>query len=72
MTHIQMTDRNPSDLGFMEELPDEELLAINGGYSMPRITYPIGGSFSSTSNNPPRRITATFPKPIQFWSRRSI
>jgi hypothetical protein len=67
-----MTDRNPSDLGFMEELPDEELLAINGGYIIPRRTYPIGGSFNSTSNNPPRRITATFPQRIQFWSRRSI
>ena len=31
MAHIQMTDRNPSDLGLMEELTDEELLAINGG-----------------------------------------
>ena len=44
MANIQMTDRNPSDLGFMEEveeltseelldeeLTDEELLAINGG-----------------------------------------
>lgn len=31
MAHIQMTDRNPSDLRFMEELTDEELLAINGG-----------------------------------------
>jgi len=44
MAHIQMTDRNPSDLGIMEEvekltseelldeeLTDEELLAINGG-----------------------------------------
>jgi len=31
MANIQMTDRNPSDLGLMEELTDEELLAINGG-----------------------------------------
>lgn len=31
MAHIQMTDRNPSDLGLMEELTDEDLLAINGG-----------------------------------------
>ena len=31
MAHIQMTDRNPSDLGLMEELTDEELLAVNGG-----------------------------------------
>jgi len=31
MAHTQMTDRNPSDLEFMEELTDEELLAINGG-----------------------------------------
>jgi hypothetical protein len=26
-----MTDRNPSNLGLIEELTDEELLAINGG-----------------------------------------
>ena len=33
MAHTQMTARNPSDLEFMEELTDEELLAINGsGY----------------------------------------
>ena len=31
MAHTQMTDRNLSDLGFMEELTNEELLAINGG-----------------------------------------
>ncbi len=31
MAHIQMTDRNFSDLEVMEELTDEELLAINGG-----------------------------------------
>lgn len=31
MAHIQMTDLNPSDLEFMEELTDGELLAINGG-----------------------------------------
>jgi len=31
MAAIQMTDRNFSDLEFMEELTDEELLAINGG-----------------------------------------
>ena len=34
MAHIQMTDRNPSDLEFMEELTDGELLAINGGISL--------------------------------------
>ena len=31
MAHIQVTDRNPSDLEPMEELTDGELLAINGG-----------------------------------------
>ena len=31
MAKIQITDLNPSDFGFMEELTDEELLAINGG-----------------------------------------
>lgn len=31
MSQIQITDLNPSDFGFMEELTDEELLAINGG-----------------------------------------
>ena len=31
MAQIQITDLNPSDFGFMEELTDEELLAINGG-----------------------------------------
>ena len=31
MDHIEMTDRNPSDLGVMEELTDEELLEIQGG-----------------------------------------
>lgn len=30
MAQIQITDLNPSDFGFMEELTDEELLAING------------------------------------------
>jgi hypothetical protein len=34
MAHIQMTDRNPSDLESMEELTDGELLAINGGISL--------------------------------------
>jgi hypothetical protein len=33
MAAIQMTDRNFSNLEFMEELTDEELLAINGGWS---------------------------------------
>jgi hypothetical protein len=32
MSHIQMTDRNPSDLEPMEELTDGELLAINAGF----------------------------------------
>ena len=31
MAQIQIIDLNPSDFGFMEELTDEELLAINGG-----------------------------------------
>jgi len=31
MAQIQITDLNPSDFGFLEELTDEELLAINGG-----------------------------------------
>ncbi len=31
MAQIQITDLNPSDFGFMDELTDEELLAINGG-----------------------------------------
>jgi hypothetical protein len=31
MSQIQITDLNPSDFRFMEELTDEELLAINGG-----------------------------------------
>jgi hypothetical protein len=33
MAHIQMTDRNSSDLESMEELTDGELLAINGGFT---------------------------------------
>ncbi len=37
MAAIQMTDRNFSDLEFMEELTDEELLAINGGWSWDNI-----------------------------------
>jgi hypothetical protein len=31
MAKIQITDLNPSDFGLMEELTDEELLAIMGG-----------------------------------------
>jgi len=31
MAQIQITDLNPSDSGFMEELTDEEILVINGG-----------------------------------------
>ena len=31
MAHIQRTDHNFSDLEFMEELTNEELLAIDGG-----------------------------------------
>ena len=31
MAQIQITDLKPSDFGLMEELTDEELLAINGG-----------------------------------------
>jgi hypothetical protein len=40
MAHIQMTDRNPSDLEPMEELTDGELLAINGGFFLPRPPMP--------------------------------
>jgi hypothetical protein len=39
MSHIQMTDRNPSDLEPMEELTDGELLAINAGFF--RIPMPV-------------------------------
>jgi hypothetical protein len=31
MNHIQITDLNPSDSGLMDELTDEEFLAVNGG-----------------------------------------
>ena len=31
MAQIQITDLNPSDCGFIEELTEEELLEINGG-----------------------------------------
>ena len=31
MSDIQISDLNPSDIEFCEELTDEELLAINGG-----------------------------------------
>jgi hypothetical protein len=31
MARIQITDLNPSDFGFLEELTDEELLEIKGG-----------------------------------------
>jgi hypothetical protein len=37
MAQIQITDLNPSDFGFMEELTDEELLAINGGDGNPEV-----------------------------------
>jgi hypothetical protein len=37
MAPIQITDRNFSDWEFMEELTDEELLAINGGGSRDNI-----------------------------------
>ncbi len=40
MAHIQMTDRNPSDLKPMEELTDGELLAINGGREIRPIPLP--------------------------------
>jgi hypothetical protein len=40
MAHIQMTDRNSSDLESMEELTDGELLAINGGLFPPRTPLP--------------------------------
>lgn len=48
MSHIQMTDRNPSGLEPMEELTDRELLAINGGCccappilpTPPKISFP--------------------------------
>ncbi len=32
MAHIQITDLNPSDSGLIEELTEEELLEINGGF----------------------------------------
>jgi hypothetical protein len=50
MAHTQMTDRNLSDLGFMEELTDEELLAINGGMPI----WPVTVIWS---------IRLIFPKP---------
>jgi bacteriocin-like protein len=31
MAQIKITDLNPSESGLMEELTDEELMAINGG-----------------------------------------
>jgi hypothetical protein len=31
MARIQITDLDPADSGLMDELTDEELLAINGG-----------------------------------------
>jgi hypothetical protein len=41
MAHTQMTDRNPSELGLMEELTDRELLAINGGVFSSRPFTPL-------------------------------
>jgi hypothetical protein len=56
MAHIQMTDHNPSDLGLMEELTDEELLTINGGAlgALGGAVAGAGGSLlESTFNNEP-------------------
>lgn len=61
MAHIQMTDRNPSDLGLMEELTNEELLAINGG----GLGAVIGG-FTGAGNS---ILTNTFKdEPIDWGS----
>jgi bacteriocin-like protein len=46
MDHIEMTDRNPSDLGVMEELTDEELSAIDGG-----ALGAVGGATGSILDN---------------------
>jgi bacteriocin-like protein len=55
MANIQMTDRNPSELGIMEEveeLTDEELSSINGGSSFVR-ELPWPPSFSIVIPRPP-------------------
>lgn len=64
MAHIQMTDRNPSDLGLMEELTNEELLAINGGV----VGTALGG-FSGAGNS---ILTDYFMhRPIDWRSARA-
>ena len=68
MANIQMTDRNPSDLGIMEEveeltseeltseeLTDEELQAIDGG-----VIGAVGGAVGSILDN------VTHSKPIDW------
>jgi bacteriocin-like protein len=73
MDNIQMTDRNPSDLGIMEEveeltseeltseeLTDEELQAIDGG-----VIGAVGGAVGSILDN------FTHSKPIDWRSAGS-
>ena len=55
MAHIQRTDRNPSDLGLMEEvtneeLTDEELSAIDGG-ALGALGGAVGGAATSILTN---------------------
>jgi hypothetical protein len=52
MAPIQMTDRNFSDWEFMEELTDEELLAINGGGSRDDIKNKRKGFIMSLTDFP--------------------
>jgi hypothetical protein len=54
MAQIQITDLNPSDFGFMEELTDEELLAINGGDGTdPRVLAALLRALADTLAPPP-------------------
>jgi len=67
MAYIQMTDRNPSDLETMEELTEEELLAINGGFffrrpPMPRPPFPPSPVPPSPFPRPPVP-PSPFPRP---------
>jgi len=60
MAHIQMSDCNPSDLEFIEELTDEELLAINGGIFWEALKGKIKDSIWS-------RRTITLPVNPTIW-----
>ncbi len=54
MAQIQVTDLNPSDSQLLDELTDEELLAINGGAG------PIGDILRSLGFDPIADIVDIF------------